>query len=502
MRSLAAARRAFNRLQRQAERKAAELAPPAPEFVAALAEWLPKVSPEYRWDWMHLACARRECERLADGANRKLIINMPPGHGKSKLVTIRFPVWLIHRRPTTQVIVGAYNETLAKKFSREARRLARGRIPLSRERNTALQWETPQGGGWRACGVGSPPTGERCDHLGMDDPIATREQAESPAYRERCAEWYEQELATRMRQTATACLIQTRWHMDDLTGRILAGEDGKSWTVLTLPAIAEANDPLGRAVGDVLCPELYDRADLEERQRITRSAWYALYQQRPVPKEGAMFRRDDFRYWEYDADRSHFILYRPGRPPEKVFVAHCWRLVVADTAGSAKDSACPTAITAWAITPDWDIIWLATFNERMVVGRVPSAVRDFWERWRGPGGQRTVLAVEAMGPSGVHTVQELQTQGIPVVPLSPQSAPKDSYVRVGAAQDYYSAGKVFHPRNAPWLAEAETQLLDFPAGKLVDIVDCVGYGAKLVEAEAVKRRPRKTHGAPAVQAVR
>lgn len=216
---------------------------------------------------------------------------VPPRHGKSELVTIRYPVWRLERDPHMRVIVGAYNATLAAKFSRKARKIAAERFELSEERSAADDWETPEGGGMRAVGVGSGVTGTGGQLIIIDDPVKSRAEAESLAYREHVWDWYTDDLYTRLEPRGAMILIMTRWHEDDLAGRILASEDGPNWTVIKLPAEAEPDDPLGRQVGEALCPERYDVKALHRIRTVlgTRSYW-ALYQQRPQPAEGSMFK--------------------------------------------------------------------------------------------------------------------------------------------------------------------------------------------------------------------
>lgn len=224
------------------------------------------------------------------------MIFMPPRHGKSEMATVRFPVWCIEQRPATRVIIGAYNQLLAQRFSRRARAIATQRFGLSDDQATAGDWETPQGGGVRAVGVGSGVTGHGGDIIVIDDPIKSREEAESLAYRDRVWNWYRDDLYTRREPGAAMILIQTRWHEDDLAGRILASDDAPNWAVVSLPAEAEENDPLGRAPGSALCPERFDLAALADIKSVLLPYSYsALYQQRPVPREGGMFKRDWFK---------------------------------------------------------------------------------------------------------------------------------------------------------------------------------------------------------------
>ena len=214
----------------------------------------------------------------------------PPRHGKSEMVTVRYPIYRLHRDPEMRIIVGAYSQMLANKFSRKGRRLAQATLNVG-DRLAVEDWETSAGGGLRAIGVGGGITGQGGQLIMIDDPVKSREEAESATYRERVYDWYTDDLYTRLEPGGAIVLIMTRWHEDDLAGRILASEDGPNWTVVSLPAEAEEDDPLGRKVGEALCPERYPLPMLQRIRTVLGSRSYsALYQQRAQPPEGGMFK--------------------------------------------------------------------------------------------------------------------------------------------------------------------------------------------------------------------
>ena len=218
------------------------------------------------------------------------MIAMPPRHGKSQLATIRYPVYRLEYDPELRVIIGAYNQTLANKFSRRSRRIAESRLQMSDERIAVEDWDTAKGGGMRAVGVGGGIVGQGGSLIIIDDPVKNREEAESQTYRDKVWDWYSNDIYTRQEPHCAFILIMTRWHKDDLAGRILAGDDGPNWTVISLPAEAEPGDPLGRKLGDALCPERFDREALADFRRTLARDYQALYQQRPQAREGGMFK--------------------------------------------------------------------------------------------------------------------------------------------------------------------------------------------------------------------
>ena len=264
---------------------------------ATFREWNERVTPTWRWDWPHMVRLQDTLERVTSGEIDRLIIQMPPRHGKSETTTVRYPVYRLTDNPELRVIVGAYNATLAAKFSRKARKVAADSgLDLSEERAAADDWETTAGGGVRAVGVGAGVTGHGGDLIIVDDPVKSREEAESETYRNRVWDWFTDDLWTRREPGAAVVVIMTRWHADDLVGRILESEDGPNWTVLSLPAVAEDDDALGRPAGAALCPDRYDEKALADIRTVLGAySFSALFQQSPRPREGNMFPRDMVR---------------------------------------------------------------------------------------------------------------------------------------------------------------------------------------------------------------
>lgn len=242
-------------------------------------------------------------ERVEAGICDRLMVFMPPRHGKSEKASKRFPAWYLGRNPRRQIIGASYNSDLATDFGREVRNIVASpeysevfpAVRLRQDSRAADRMNTDQGGAYFACGVGTATTG-RGAHLGLiDDPFKDREDADSEVQREKVWKWYRSTFFTRLMPGGAVIVIQTRWHEDDLAGRLLElqgrVEDGGEWTVLDLPAIDSA--------GKALWPEWYDEAALERiRNTIGPREWSALYQQRPAPDEGTFFQRDWLKEWE------------------------------------------------------------------------------------------------------------------------------------------------------------------------------------------------------------
>jgi predicted phage terminase large subunit-like protein len=243
---------------------------------------------------------RRICEKLEAverGEIDRLMIFMPPRHGKSELASKRFPAWCLGRNPRRQIIAASYNSDLANDFGRHVRNIVdepefREVFPdvaLATDSHAANRMNTNHGGAYVAAGVGTAVTGRGAHIALIDDPFKDREEADSERRRDLVWDWYRSTLFTRLMPGGAIVLIQTRWHEDDLAGRLLASES--DWEVLELPALD--------ADGNALWPEWYDEAALARiKATIGPREWSALYQQRPQPDEGTFFQRKWFREWE------------------------------------------------------------------------------------------------------------------------------------------------------------------------------------------------------------
>lgn len=236
-------------------------------------------------------------EAVERGEIDRLMVFMPPRHGKSEKASKRFPAWYLGRHPDRHVIASSYNSDLATDFGREVRNLVAShefhevfpQVELRQDSRAADRMNTNLGGAYFAAGVGTATTG-RGAHLGLiDDPFKDRAEADSETNRNRVWDWYRSTFYTRLMPGGAIVLTQTRWHDDDLAGRLLA-QEADQWTILDLPAISDAGEPLW--------PEWYDLEALERiRASIGPREWSALYQQKPQPDEGTFFQRAWFNEW-------------------------------------------------------------------------------------------------------------------------------------------------------------------------------------------------------------
>jgi predicted phage terminase large subunit-like protein len=233
-------------------------------------------------------------ERVADGDIDRLMITMPPGSAKTTYASKLFPPYFM-RRGNVDVIGASHGAELAEVFSGDVLRIIANQTKILEYEllNESVKfWRTTNGCTYRAAGAGGSITGRRADLFIIDDPIKGREDADSETIRDKVWAWYRAEVIGRLKPGARIVLITTRWHESDLAGTLLEEMEagGDQWLVLNLPAIAEEDDPLGREPGEALWPEWEDVRQLErKRKAIGEREWFALFQQRPHPIEGAIF---------------------------------------------------------------------------------------------------------------------------------------------------------------------------------------------------------------------
>ena len=222
------------------------------------------------------------------------MVLMPPGSAKSTYASVLFPAWWFIQHPKSSVIAASHTADLAAHFGRQVRALVTEHSAvlgyrLNADSRAASRWQTSTQGEYFATGVRGPITGRRADLAIIDDPIKSLLDAESVVQRERLWDWYRSDLTTRLKPRARVVLIMTRWHEDDLAGRLLS-QEASEWRLLRLPALAEADDPLGRQIGEPLWPEWEGREALErKRNAVGNRIWSALYQQSPRPLQGSLF---------------------------------------------------------------------------------------------------------------------------------------------------------------------------------------------------------------------
>jgi len=302
----------------------------------------------------------------------------------------------------------------------------------------------------------------------LDDPVKSREDAESELSREKMKTWFKAVAYTRLMPKNAIIIVQTRWHFDDLSGYLL-DEASEEWTVLNMPAIAEEDDILGRRVGDALWPASYPYKRLMEIKEVVGSReWNAQFQQNPLPGSGATVKEEWFAEQRYNHGKlfAYEQALRMGdKNPELPYKFS--RIVCSwDTAFKEKDLNDPTACTAWGMAPTGFYL-IGVINRRMEYPKLLKCATDTYERYKRFRLPVTYLIEDKA--SGQSLIQDLkQKTKIPIIKIKPEG---NKEIRMGAASPSMEGGRVWIPDRAPWLPDWESQMYRFPFDKHDDMAD-------------------------------
>jgi predicted phage terminase large subunit-like protein len=375
----------------------------------------------------HLRILVEALEGVERGEIKRLMLFMPPRHGKSLTASTLFPAWFLGRDPRRYVISASYGAELALDFGRKVRNLIADPLhgavfPTSRlsgDSTAAHRFNLTAGGAYYALGAGGPITGRGADLLLIDDPVKNREDAHSAAFRHSLQSWYESVAYTRLEPNGAIVLIQTRWHQDDLAGWLLREHADEGWRVISMPAVAETDEDRRRE-GEALWPRRFPLRALESiRAAVGGAEWQALYQQRSQAAEGAIFKRPWFRTWKDGELPAHF---------NQVVLS----LDTAFKAGAANDYSAAVVIGE---APAGCYL-LHVWRERVEFPALKRKVIELAQTWR-PG----AVLVEDKA-SGQSLIQELRSTNLPVLPIRVDT---DKESRAHAVSPLVEAGRLFLP---------------------------------------------------------
>ena len=437
-----------------------------PETAPSLDAWARHVLAPFEPAPHHRLLLER-LQEVAAGRIERLVVLMPPGSAKSTYCSVVLPSWWLQRHPQHSIIAACHTEALAQHFGRAARAMvaehgARHGLALARDDRAAGRWRTVLGGQYFAAGVRGPIVGRRADLVLIDDPIKSHAEAESQTLRDSLWHWYRADLLPRLKPRGRVVLVMTRWHEDDLGGRVLSGAE--PWEVLRLPALAEAGDPLGRAPGAALWPDWEDAEALaRKRLAVGERVWQALFQQQPRPSHGTLFRPA--------------AIATLNEPPSASNTVRAWDLAATE-AGHGSD-------------PDWTVgLKLARAED----GRF--CVLDIVRLRGGPlAVERAIMATAAAdgpdvaiglpqdpGQAGKQQVAYLtgRLAGWRVI-ASPETGSK--VIRAGPVSAQAEAGLLTMVR-APWNSAFLDELRDFPHGRKDDQVDALARAFAMLTASA------------------
>lgn len=414
-------------------------------------------------------------EALERGDIKRLMVLMPPGSAKSTYASGLFPPWYLARNPTHAVIAASHTQSFAERWGRKVRNMIAEHsdtlgISIAADNAAAGRWEVSRGGEYYAAGIGGTVTGRRADLVIIDDPVAKREDADSETLSEKAWEWWKSDLYTRMKPDAKVVLIMTRWSESDLGGRLLddMATGGDQWEVLRLPMEAEANDPLGRAIGDPLWPEWFTEEMRRTAKRDTRR-WSALYQQSPAPDEGTYFLKDWLRP----------VPDLPPRASLRVFGASDY--AVTDNGGDF------TVHIVLGVDSDDRLYVLDLWRDQASSDRWVEAFCDLVIRWKPMGWAEETGQIRAgIGPWLDRRSRERRA----FVAREAFPTRGDKSVRAQSIRGRAALNGLYVPVNAPWRADFEAELLSFPAGKHDDIVDALGLVGQLLDVMMPPGKPK------------
>lgn len=435
--------------------------------------------------------------QLAQRKFHRLIVNLPPRYGKSMLTSILFPFWYIGNFPTHNIILVSYQNKLAQLWGKRIRQLifSHGKdlfdIKLDPTDRSASAMSVLHHNGKIFCvGSGGLLTGLGADAIIVDDPIKNQKEALSSHQRNSLWDWFKATLFTRLEPNGILLIVMTRWHEDDIIGRILASSkhivvnnenldclhdtDATKWLVLKLPALAVENDPLGRLPGEPLWKERFDANTLAEQRKVLGDFWFsALYQQEPVFAFGRIFKREKFRYFSFHNGTILLHNFEGNTVSnEYILLRDCSIFATFDLAARTNERSDYTVALVFAVSRNKDVFILDVLRQKFDSADHLQLLQSIYSRWK-----PILVGIESVQYQ-FSLVQAARRQGIPVKELK---AERDKIARSLAIASYLDAGKVYFRKDAPWLDDFERELLAFPDGSHDDQVDAFAYITQLIE---------------------
>jgi len=414
---------------------------------------------------------------MADTGKDRICVNIPPRHGKSQLVSIYFPAWFLGRNPDKKVMMVSHTTDLAVDFGRKVRNLISTpeyqkifpTVKLAVDSKSAGRWNTSAGGEYYACGIGSSIAGRGAHLLLIDDPHSEQDVLSGNFdVFDRAYEWFTYGARTRLMPGGRVAIVQTRWHLDDLTGRVVRdmaqNEQADQYEIVEFPAILEVTKETtkkkkGKKVTETqviekpLWPEFFNLDALARtKASMPLFQWNAQYQQNPTAEEAALIKREWWKEWKEE------------RPPE------CEYLIMSlDAAAETHNRADYTAITTWGVFKNEEencycIILLNAVKKRVEFPELKKLAQEEYDEW-----QPDAFIVEKKS-NGTPLYQELRRTGMMVQEYTPHRGSGDKTARLNSVADIVSSGLCWVPQTR-WAEELVEEVAGFPFMPHDDLVD-------------------------------
>lgn len=405
------------------------------------------------------------------GEKDRICVNVPPRHGKTQLVSIMFPAWFLGRHPDKKVMTVSHTTDLAVDFGRKVRNIIADpkykevfpEVSLAADSKSAGRWNTSKNGEFYAAGIGSSIAGRGAHLLLIDDPHSEQDVLNGNfEVFERAYNWFAYGARTRLMPQGRVAIIQTRWHMDDLTGRVIRdmaqNEKSDQYEVIEFPAILEVEDKkTGKTVEKPLWPEFFD---LEALHRTKASMpvfqWNAQYQQKPTAEEAAIIKREWWQMWPKED------------PPSCEYI-----IMSLDAAAETNNRADFTALTTWGVffneeEDAYHIILLNSIKDRFEFPELKRMAMENYREW-----EPDAFIVEKKS-AGTALYQEMRRMGLPVQEYTPHRGSGDKMARLNSVADIIASGMVWVPQTR-WAEELVEEVAGFPFMSHDDLVDSMVY---------------------------
>lgn len=449
-----------------------------------LLPFIERFDKSYTAGWFHKDLTKRLeqfSQDVADKKSPRLMVFVPPRAGKSITSTKNLPAWHLGHHPDHEIIITSYASQLALKFSRGIREILASdeynsvfpRTKMKDDAKGAENWLTTQNGGLLAAGVGGPLTGNGAHLAIIDDPVKNAAEADSQTVRDSVWEWYLTTFYTRLAPGGGILLIMTRWHHDDLAGRLLEEQKngGEEWDVVEYPAVALVDEAYRRE-GEALHPERYDLDAFKRiRKAVGERTWWALYQQRPTPETGDYFKRKHLRWYDE----------LPPLKNLKVYVA--WDLAI----GQREHNDYTVGLVAGI--DHLDRLYLidlirGKFDSEEIINQIFKVQEDYKPQIQGIEKGHIEMAI---GPFLRKRMRD-EHVSINLEPLKPGRQDKPSRAR--PIQGRIKQGMVFLPKRADWVEPFVAELMQFPNGTFDDQVDALAWLGQMFDIMSTYRNPR------------